>query len=320
MANEPELHPQTSDEWVSYLKQLLAHWGYWHGDTDENFTDELADAVRSLQQACGVAADGVVRADTWAVLTGETAVSQEHAQQQQEHRSGGGAQPGHESGSRVHASQVPASFEHDGAPAFEYSIEPVPIAEADLSTPEFDAHIELEVTGTLNVSFPHKLEGVTLSNEGMQLEASRTVQGLAHGIQLTGIGSENPAIVDTWGSEYAQFGCSLAADGEMVFHGQVQVAHTEPSGSGEAVVQGTLGYNLKVRIVAHPTAEQPETEPVRDEQSWFERHRTLTLVGVAVALVAVGVVVTLATAGTATAPVEAAAVGELGALGVAGAL
>ncbi len=26
-------------------------------------------------------ADGVARADTWAVLTGETAVSQEHAQQ-----------------------------------------------------------------------------------------------------------------------------------------------------------------------------------------------------------------------------------------------
>jgi peptidoglycan hydrolase-like protein with peptidoglycan-binding domain len=316
MANEPELHPQTSDEWVSYLKQLLAHWGYWHGDTDENFTDELADAVRSLQQACGVATDGVVRADTWAVLTGETAASQEHAQQQ----GTTAADRGQDGNSAVHASQVPASFEHDGAPAFEYSIEPVPIAEADVSTPEFDAHVELEVTGTLNVSFPHKLEGFTLSNEGMQLEASQTVQGLAHGIQISGIGSENPAIVDTWGSEYAQFGFSLAADGEMVFRGEVHVAHTEPSGSGEAVVQGTLGYNLKVRIVAHPTAEQSETEPVHDEQSWFEQHRTLTLVGVAVALVAIGVVVTLATAGTATAPVEAAAIGELGALGVAGAL
>ncbi len=78
MSNEPELHPPSGDEWVGYLKQLMQHWGYWNGDTGDEFTDQLAEAVRSLQGVCGISpADGVVRADTWAILTGETAVSQE---------------------------------------------------------------------------------------------------------------------------------------------------------------------------------------------------------------------------------------------------
>ena len=317
MANEPELHPETSDEWVAYLKQLMQHWGYWHGDTDETFTDELAESVRSLQQACGIdPADGVVRADTWAVLTGETAASQEHAQQQgHEAQPAAGGAGSSSSGHDVHAAAVPASFEQGGAPAFEYEIQPVPIAELDISTPEYDAHLELEVTGTLKVSFPHTVEGATVSAEGLELEASQAVQGLAHGIQIGGIGSEDLTIGDTWGSQYAQSGFQLGGDGAMVFHGQVQVAHQEQTASGELEVEGTLGYNLKVTIVVHPNAEQPEPQPAHDEQSWFEQHRTLTLVGVAVVLIGVGVAVTLATGGTGTAPAEAATWGALGAAG-----
>ena len=215
----------------------------------------------------------------------------------------------------MHAAAVPASFEQGGAPAFEYEIQPVPMAELDISTPEYDAHLELEVTGTLKVSFPHAVDGATVSAEGLELEASQAVQGLAHGIQIGGIGSEAVTIGDTWGSQYAQSGFQLGGDGAMVFHGQVQVAHQEQTASGELEVEGTLGYNLKVTIVVHPNAEQPDPQPAHDEQSWFEQHRTLTLVGVAVVLIGVGVAVTLATGGTGTAPAEAATWGALGAAG-----
>lgn len=80
MSGEPELHPAANDEWVAYLKQLLQHWGRWDGDLGEEFGADLAEAVRALQETCAIVpADGVVRADTWAVLTGEAAASAEQA-------------------------------------------------------------------------------------------------------------------------------------------------------------------------------------------------------------------------------------------------
>ena len=76
MTGEPELHPYTSGEWVTYLQQVLKHYGRWNGAEDGEFNDELLAAVRALQSEYQInPADGVVRADTWAVLTGATNTS-----------------------------------------------------------------------------------------------------------------------------------------------------------------------------------------------------------------------------------------------------
>jgi putative peptidoglycan binding protein len=70
MSDEPELQKNQSGEWVVYLQQLLAHAGYWQGDTNGEFGDDLESAVTQYQSAYGLSADGVVRHDTWAALTG----------------------------------------------------------------------------------------------------------------------------------------------------------------------------------------------------------------------------------------------------------
>lgn len=84
MADEPELVKYQSGEWVQYLQQLLANAGYWSQDADGEFGDDLEQAVMQLQSAYGLSGDGVVRADTWGVLTGEGGQSSEDGGQSSE--------------------------------------------------------------------------------------------------------------------------------------------------------------------------------------------------------------------------------------------
>lgn len=75
MSDEPELQKNQSGEWVVYLQQLLAHAGYWQGETNGEFGDDLESAVTQYQSAYGLTADGVVRHDTWDALTGRATQS-----------------------------------------------------------------------------------------------------------------------------------------------------------------------------------------------------------------------------------------------------
>jgi hypothetical protein len=70
MADEPTLQKGQSGEWVKYLQQVMAHYQFWNGVADGEFGDDLEAAVIRVQQTYGITADGVVRAATWAVLTG----------------------------------------------------------------------------------------------------------------------------------------------------------------------------------------------------------------------------------------------------------
>lgn len=72
MADEPELQEGISGEWVQYLQRLLQSAGYWSGGETGEFGPELSAAVQTFQSAYNLYADGVVRAEVWGVLTGET--------------------------------------------------------------------------------------------------------------------------------------------------------------------------------------------------------------------------------------------------------
>ena len=102
MADEPELQRGMTGEWVPYLQQLLQQHGYWTGNIDGEFGDGLEQAVVEFQQATGLTADGVVRPDTWAALTGESGY-------------GGESQYG----SEYQVEQGDASFEQAWEPAAE---------------------------------------------------------------------------------------------------------------------------------------------------------------------------------------------------------
>jgi len=65
VSGEPELTKYQSGEWVQYLQQQLQYQGYYNGQIDGEFGDDLETAVRSYQSAYGLNADGVVRQDTW---------------------------------------------------------------------------------------------------------------------------------------------------------------------------------------------------------------------------------------------------------------
>jgi peptidoglycan hydrolase-like protein with peptidoglycan-binding domain len=72
VAGEPQLQKGDSGEWVQHLQQLLQSAGYWSGEADGSFGEELEQAVMQLQSSNGLSADGVVRADAWAILTGDS--------------------------------------------------------------------------------------------------------------------------------------------------------------------------------------------------------------------------------------------------------
>lgn len=72
MADEPELQKNQSGKWVQYLQQLLQHAGYWSGEANREFNDQLELVVMQFQNAYGISADGVVRQDTWDALTGSS--------------------------------------------------------------------------------------------------------------------------------------------------------------------------------------------------------------------------------------------------------
>ena len=102
MAGEPELQQGESGDWVQYLQQTLAHYGYWSGGEDGQFGAELAQAVQQFQSAYSLTADGVVRQDTWDVLTGAT---------NQSGGNGSAAADGQQEGIHIDLSEIPAIYE-----------------------------------------------------------------------------------------------------------------------------------------------------------------------------------------------------------------
>lgn len=77
MADEPDLVRDGRDndkDWVRFLQQTLEYWGYWSGEQDGEFTDELEEAVRSFQDVNGLIVDGWVGPKTWSVLNREAVV------------------------------------------------------------------------------------------------------------------------------------------------------------------------------------------------------------------------------------------------------
>lgn len=77
MADEPELRKNQSGEWVQYLQQLLQQAGYWSGEANGEFDDQLESAVMQFQTAYGISADGMVGQATWDALTGNSSGSEE---------------------------------------------------------------------------------------------------------------------------------------------------------------------------------------------------------------------------------------------------
>jgi peptidoglycan hydrolase-like protein with peptidoglycan-binding domain len=90
MSGEPELDPGISGEWVTYLQQLMGQGGFWQGPEDGEFTDDLKTAITTLQQQNGLMADGLVRADTWDLLTGMTTQATEQVTTQVPEQAGAG--------------------------------------------------------------------------------------------------------------------------------------------------------------------------------------------------------------------------------------
>jgi peptidoglycan hydrolase-like protein with peptidoglycan-binding domain len=143
VAGEPELSKGQASEWVVYLQQLLRHNGYWDDAEDGAFDDQLETAVQWFQQQYQLGSDGVVRADTWAVLTGVVNQSTVAA-------SGADQEPAALQGTVAEPTEVPASYALGGLPAFRYTLPTIPIAEATLDTGALI--IELKLTRTGNVT------------------------------------------------------------------------------------------------------------------------------------------------------------------------
>jgi hypothetical protein len=299
MANEPELRPGVSSEWVLYLQQTLNHH-YQQTVTAESgeFDAALESVVQHFQGQQGLEPTGVVDAATWAALTDAGARTSEQHQQHQQHGSssaqhgGAGHGPGVMHSTGAHAEEFPASFMEGGAPALKYSWPEIPIAAAAVDVGSAFVELELTLTGESTVAFPHALTGATLDQNGLSVAAGHALDGLTNQISVTNLGSDNPGLSAAVGTEFLQVSASPLTPNCIEFSGSCHLDYEVPTDHGNAKVTGQIGYKLKVTVTPH---QQPEPEPVVDSApSWVERHSE--------DLVKVGLVVLVAAFAIALAP------------------
>lgn len=299
MANEPELRAGVSGEWVLYLQQTLNHH-YQQTVTAESgeFDDALEAVVAHFQRQQGLTPDGVVNAETWARITGESAPAPEPEPEPAYAGAGhtaaatGPAGSLHATGAQ--AAQFPASFAENGAPALKYSWPDIPIATASVDVGHALVTLELTLTGESTVVFPNGLAGATFDQNGLSVSAGYALDGLTNQISVTNLGSDNPSLAAAVGSEFLQVSASPLTPNSIEFSGSGHVDYTVPTEHGDAKVTGQIGYKLKVTITPH-SMPQEEPERVPDHApSWVERHSE--------SLVAVGVIVLVAAFAIALAP------------------
>jgi peptidoglycan hydrolase-like protein with peptidoglycan-binding domain len=73
MAEQPDLVPGHTGEWVTYLQQLLTHHGAGSGFQDATYCATTESSVRELQRRHGLAETGRCDGATWQKLTAEPA-------------------------------------------------------------------------------------------------------------------------------------------------------------------------------------------------------------------------------------------------------
>ncbi|GAB1691881.1 peptidoglycan-binding domain-containing protein [Krasilnikovia sp. M28-CT-15] len=314
MAGEPELHPHTSSEWVTYLQQLLTHYGVWSGPEDGDYGDELLDTVRGLQQQYQLSpADGVVRADLWALLTGEsnsssaTAGPQDAGHPDAGHPDAGHPDAGHPDaghhggdpdagprgdshpmhGTGAHAEEFPASMMSGGLPAFKYNLPSVPMAEVSFDTGNALVEMRLSLIGSVTVTFENAAHGVTttVNDQTWRLAAQQSLDGITEGIQVQGVGGDRVSFSTTFGNQFEQTEVRYTPPNTMSFLGSGLIGYQVDTEVGTATVRGSVGFQLDVTVTPHP-APEPAPE-VQDERSWFEEYAPVILTGAAIALVVV---------------------------------
>jgi hypothetical protein len=291
MAGEPFLRSGTDErEWVQYLQQLLQYWGWWDREHDGVFGPELEAAVQGVQRASGIPASGVVDEATWILLTvDETTIVGETA---------AAAAP---------AEEVPASFSVGGAPAFQYNWPLTePVAKAEFDTAVSYLEVELYLKGSCTVTFPNPPAGVTVdvATGGMRAQAAVAVGQLTEGLRINGLGTEKLSLGATVSSEFFQTEVRYFPPA-IVFIGSAKLTFEfDTELFGTAAVQGSPSYELKVTVIPHGPA--PEPEPV-DEPSWFRAHQEELVVVGAIAMVGLAVVLAPETGGGSLVLLEAAA-------------
>jgi peptidoglycan hydrolase-like protein with peptidoglycan-binding domain len=149
MADEPQLQKGDSGEWVQYLQKLLQSSGSWSGDVDGSFDDELEQVVMQVQSSKGLSANGVVGAETWASLTGESAAaSASTAQETGAVAAGGEQQLGDVPAELVAAGAPPSLDQWTEEQKQGYFVGKEPIEEVSGDTPDNLEVVAMTDTGT----------------------------------------------------------------------------------------------------------------------------------------------------------------------------
>lgn len=71
MAEQPDLVPGHTGEWVTYLQQLLTHHGAGSGFQDATYCATTESSVRDVQRRHGLPETGHCDGATWEKLTAE---------------------------------------------------------------------------------------------------------------------------------------------------------------------------------------------------------------------------------------------------------
>ncbi len=291
MSGEPDLYRSdldgTCDEWVTYLQQVMAQRGEWHGEADGMYTQQLAEAVYDVQLAAGIdPADGDVRESTWAYLLSDPSATAQ------------------ESEAPVDNGVVVDPSADVGMPTFQYTMPTIPLAEGVTATPAVTCTQELTLTGTLKIEFQQSVPGLTaqLNDSSFRQSAGASLGPLTENVSISGIGTDSPTITGSVGVSFDQNSVEYVFPNTLKFKGTADVDYDVDTPDGPAKVTGALGYSLAVSCLPNAV---PAPEPV-DEPAWYEVWADeLLAVGAVVLVVGVGIALAPETGGASLIPVLA---------------
>lgn len=169
-------------------------------------------------------------------------------------------------------------------PNFQYTLPSIPVAEYTETLGEGSVTVKLTLTGSVTVSFDKSQNATVDANDGSwQLAASKTLDGLNSGLQISGILTEHPSIESTWGSQFVQTGYQFTPPNEHHVLGQVQINYPADTDKGTAHVQGTAGYDLEITVTPNETPD----EVVSDVAGFVRTFAWVAAVGTIVLRVAI---------------------------------
>jgi hypothetical protein len=164
---------------------------------------------------------------------------------------------------------VPASFAApNGLPAFRYNLPNIPVASASVVTPSAVIDVELLLRGNIQATPSGSARGVSVDQSGFRVQSDAVVNGLNHGMRISGLGGGEASIGTTWGNDLESNEFRFTPPNRFAYIGQVALNFDRDTPVGKINFRGQVGFELRATVVPLP----PQASPQVVERTWWDRN------------------------------------------------